>query len=66
MTLAQRLIKQGKEQGKEEGIKEGEQKGKLEGKLETAKILLRKGIDIKVILEATGLPFELVGQLQGI
>jgi predicted transposase/invertase (TIGR01784 family) len=43
----------------EEGIKKGKeiglQEGKLEAKIETAKKLIQKGIDIKIIMEATGL-----------
>jgi hypothetical protein len=52
-------IKQGLEQGKKEGIKqgleEGKKQGELKAKIETAKKLLKKGIDIKIIVEATGL-----------
>jgi predicted transposase/invertase (TIGR01784 family) len=43
--------KEGLEEGKKEGIKQGE----LKAKIETAKKLLKKGIDIKIIVEVTGL-----------
>jgi predicted transposase/invertase (TIGR01784 family) len=47
------------EEGIKEGIKQGKeielQEGKLEAKIETAKKLIHKGIDIKIIMEATGL-----------
>jgi predicted transposase/invertase (TIGR01784 family) len=48
-------IKKGKEIGLQEGLQKGLQEGKLEAKIETAKKLIQKGIDIKIIMEATGL-----------
>jgi predicted transposase/invertase (TIGR01784 family) len=39
----------------EKGLQEGKLEGKLEAKIETAKKLIQKGIDIKIIMEATGL-----------
>jgi hypothetical protein len=52
-------IKQGLEEGKKQGLKEGLEEGKKQGelktKIETAKKLLKKGIDIEIISEATGL-----------
>ncbi len=52
MTLAQRLRKEGKEEGWQES------------RLEIAKALLEKGIDIRTILETTGMPFELIQETQ--
>jgi hypothetical protein len=53
------LVKPHYEKGLQEGLQKGLQEGKLEGKLEakieTAKKLIQKGIDIKIIMEATGL-----------
>jgi len=40
---------------REEGIKIGERKGKKEGKIETAINMLKKGFEIDVIVEITGL-----------
>jgi predicted transposase/invertase (TIGR01784 family) len=48
-----------REEGREEGIKIGEsigeKRGKKEGKIETAKNMLKKGFEIDVIVELTGL-----------
>jgi len=48
-----------RKEGQEEGIKIGEsigeKKGKKEGKIETAKNMLRKGFEIDLIVELTGL-----------
>jgi predicted transposase/invertase (TIGR01784 family) len=46
------------EQLKREGIKIGEEKGKVEKAIETAKNLLKMGIDIDIISKATGLKKE--------
>jgi predicted transposase/invertase (TIGR01784 family) len=43
---------------------EGKIEGKIEGKLEVAKNLLKEGIDISVIVKATGLPEEDVKKLK--
>ncbi len=52
-------IEQGIEQGIQQGIKQGIEKGIKNGerkaKLETAKNMLKKGIDVKTIIEITGL-----------
>ena len=60
-------IKQGKEegikQGKEEGIKQGKEEGKKEEKIEIAKKMLRMGIEISNITEATGLKKEEIEKL---
>jgi predicted transposase/invertase (TIGR01784 family) len=47
----------------EEGIKIGEEKGKKEGKIETAKELLKLGIEIEKIAKATGLKKEEIEKL---
>jgi predicted transposase/invertase (TIGR01784 family) len=39
----------------EKGLQEGLEKGEFKAKIETAKKLIQKGIDIKIIMEATGL-----------
>jgi predicted transposase/invertase (TIGR01784 family) len=54
-TLAQRWV----EQGVETGIKEGK---KIE-KIEIAKKLIKKGIDLNIIAESTGLPREEIDEL---
>jgi len=57
-SLAQRWVEQGFEQGIEEGIEKGIEKGIEQGiekgKMQTAKKLLKKGIDIEIIAESTG------------
>jgi predicted transposase/invertase (TIGR01784 family) len=57
-TLADRLRSEGREEGKkegkEEGKKEGKEEGKKEGKLETARKLIERGVDMDIIVEATG------------
>jgi predicted transposase/invertase (TIGR01784 family) len=45
----------GREEGKIEGKIEGIEIGEKRGKIETAKAMLAKGIDIKIICEVTGL-----------
>ncbi|EMF80935.1 hypothetical protein LEP1GSC188_3105 [Leptospira weilii serovar Topaz str. LT2116] len=51
MTTAERLISEGMRQGIEQGI----EKGIEQEKLETAGKMLQKGIDLKTVLEITGL-----------
>ncbi|EKS00913.1 hypothetical protein LEP1GSC125_0434 [Leptospira mayottensis 200901122] len=46
VTTAERLIS--------EGIQQGVEKGKIEEKLEVAGKMLKKGIDLKTVLEITG------------
>ncbi|WP_017859748.1 hypothetical protein, partial [Leptospira borgpetersenii] len=50
MTTAERLISEGIQQGIEQGIEKGIEKGKLED----AGKMLKKGIDLKTVLEITG------------
>jgi len=44
--------------------KEGRLEGRLEGKIEAAKILIKKGIDLETIIEATGLSKNEIEKLQ--
>ncbi|GIX41899.1 MAG: hypothetical protein KatS3mg129_1632 [Leptospiraceae bacterium] len=48
-------LQEGIQKGKLEGKLEGLQEGQLKAKIETAKKLVKKGIDINIIIEATGL-----------
>ncbi|EMK12927.1 hypothetical protein LEP1GSC066_0922, partial [Leptospira sp. serovar Kenya str. Sh9] len=50
MTTAEKLISEGIQQGIEQGIEKGIEKGKLED----AGKMLKKGIDLKTVLEITG------------
>ena len=50
--------------GEAKGIQIGEAKGIQIGKTETARNLLRMGLDLTKIVEATGLPLEEVRVLQ--
>jgi predicted transposase/invertase (TIGR01784 family) len=52
----------GREEGWQEGRKEGLKEGLEQGKLITAKAMLEKGIDIKEIIEITGLTEEMILQ----
>ncbi|URD69163.1 Rpn family recombination-promoting nuclease/putative transposase [Leptospira borgpetersenii] len=58
MTTAERLISEGIQQGIEQGMQQGKIEGRIEGKieekLEVAGKMLKKGIDLKTILEITG------------
>ena len=60
--------KEGMEKGREEGIKEGVEKGKAEGErkkaIETAKNLLKMGLPIEQVAQATGLSVEEISELQ--
>jgi predicted transposase/invertase (TIGR01784 family) len=56
-------MKIGEEKGKKQGIKIGEEKGIKKGKIETAKELLKMGIDIEKIAKATGLKKEEIEKL---
>ncbi|WP_032852660.1 Rpn family recombination-promoting nuclease/putative transposase, partial [Leptospira sp. serovar Kenya] len=58
MTTAERLISEGIEKGVQQGIERGIEKGIKQGvekgKLENAGEMLKKGIDLKTVLEITG------------
>jgi predicted transposase/invertase (TIGR01784 family) len=56
ITLADRLRKEGIEIGEKIGIEIGEKRGEKKGKLKTARTLIKKGINIEIIAEATGFP----------
>ena len=58
-TLAKRL----REEGRIEGEKRGEKRGEKKGKLETARELIKRGVDINIIAEATGFPREEIEKL---
>ena len=48
-------LKYAKEEGIKEGKKEGLLKGKKEANMETARKLLKKGMEIKYIIDITGI-----------
>ena len=56
-------IKQGKEKGKEEGILEGKDQGAILEKIETAKRMLKAGVDTETIVIATNLEKEEIEKL---
>ena len=56
-------VKQGIEQGIEKGIKTGFNQGKKIEKVEIAKRLIKRGIDLNIIAESTGLPREEIDEL---
>ena len=53
-----------REEGKEEGIKEGREEGREKEKLEIAENLLKRNVDIDIIVESTGLSKEEVENLK--
>ena len=57
-------IQEGVTRGKQLGILEGKQAGKQEGILQTAKNLLRQGVEMGTILLATGLQRDQLLQLK--
>ena len=66
-TLAQRWVEQGEERGVEKGVEQGVKTGIKEGKkiekVEIAKRLIKRGIDLNIIAESTGLPREEIDEL---
>ena len=54
----------GKEEGLKEGLKEGEEKGKMKRNIEIAKNMLKKGLDIILISEISGLSIEEIKKLK--
>jgi predicted transposase/invertase (TIGR01784 family) len=58
-TLAQKLRKEGERIGEERGEKRGEKRGKLE----TARELVKRGVDMGIIADATGLPRDEIEKL---
>lgn len=59
MTIAQQLELRGEQRGEQRGI----EKGKHEGVLLTAKNMLDKGFDMKIVKEITGLSIEELAKL---
>jgi hypothetical protein len=53
----------GEERGERRGERRGEKRGEKKGKLETARELVKRGIDINIIAEATGFPLEEIEKL---
>ena len=56
-------IIQGRAEGRAEGIAEGKAEGIVEGKVETARNLLKIGLDIDQIIVATGLSVDEIRKL---
>lgn len=63
MTIAQKLEQKGLKRGVREGIRLGKQEGKLEGKLEVARSLLKMGLPLASVQEATGLTAEALANI---
>ena len=64
MTIAQQLEQKGIEKGIEKGIQLGEQRGIEKGKLEVARSLLKMGMPIESVQEATGLSEDDLAQIR--
>lgn len=67
MTIAQQLEQKGIEKGirlgEQRGIEKGRYEGKLEGKLEVARSLLKMGMSVESVQEATGLSKDDLAQI---
>jgi predicted transposase/invertase (TIGR01784 family) len=61
MTVA---VEKAKAEGKEEGIAIGEERGEKIGKMETARRMLKKGVDLEDISEFTALSIEEIKSLR--
>ena len=57
-------LKEGLEKGLERGIKQGLERGTEQSKNEIAKNMLKKGLDISLISEVTGLSNEQINNLK--
>jgi hypothetical protein len=62
-TYEREARKEGIEEGKRVGVKEGKRVGVKEGKLETARELVKNGVDITIIAKATGFPIKEIEKL---
>ena len=64
VTSWERIAKKdGIQEGIQEGIQVGRQEGIKDGKLDTARKLIKKGVDIDIIAEATGFPRKEIEKL---
>ena len=53
-------LKKGREEGRAEGLVEGMEKGMEKGKMEVARQMKKMGLSIAQIVQASGLPEEVV------
>ena len=53
-------LKKGREEGRAEGLVEGMEKGMEQGKMEVARQMKKMGLSIAQIVQASGLPEEVV------
>ncbi len=60
MTLAEKLLNDGRREGRKEGRKEGKQIALID----VAKAMLQRGFDFQTIMEMTGLSQDDLKQLQ--
>ena len=63
MTIAEKLITEGMEKGIAKGLERGLEEGMEKGKLEVAENLLRLGMEVDMIIKATGLAEEEIRKL---
>jgi len=63
-SLAQSYIDEGVEKGIEQGIEKGIEKGREESMVKAAKALLKQGVSLAIITEATGLPKSRIEKLK--
>ena len=57
-------LRRGRQEGRKEGRQEGEKKGRKEKGLEIAKNLLKQGVEISIIVNATNLSKEEIMSIQ--
>ena len=56
-------LERGREEGISIGLEQGLERGAYQTKLETARSMLRNGINISLVVDCTNLPLEIVQQL---
>ena len=64
MTAAEYYIQQGETRGESRGEKRGKIKGNTEGKIEVATNALKKGFDVEMVVDLTGLDIKVIEQLK--
>jgi len=64
MTIAEKLRAEGEKRGKKDRIKEGRMEGRMEGIRTVALRMLKKGLDLAIVSECSGLPIETLKRLE--
>ncbi|WP_257490761.1 Rpn family recombination-promoting nuclease/putative transposase [Anaerosalibacter massiliensis] len=64
MTIIERYMEKGRQEGRQEGKQEGIQEGRQEEKIEVAKKLIKMGLTIDKVIDATGLKKEEIEEIR--